>query len=137
MNIPIHKETTMNNVVKISLFSITITCIMLNFYGCALKTKFVLLRDIPPEALKIVYPSEVEVMTGEPPIGKEYIEYGTVTIDERWVSPIVTKSTSNDDLIELVRREAANQGADSVIKFSITGEHPARRARGIAIVYKK
>lgn len=122
---------------KALLLACATACIIFYSFGCALKTKFAPMQEMPPEALKIVYTSDVEVMTGEPPIGIEYIEFGSITIDERWVSPLVTKSTSNDDLIELVRREAANHGADAVIKFSITGEHPSRMAKGIVIVYKK
>lgn len=123
--------------IKFFLLASTITCVIFNFYGCAFKTKFTPLREMPPEALKMVYPSDVEVLTGEPPIGKEYIEIGYITIDESWASPIMTQNISEEDIMVMARKEAANHGADAVIKFSITGEHPARRARGIAIVYKK
>jgi len=102
-----------------------------------MKPEFSPLRELPPEALKVVSPGDVEVLTGEPRIGKEYIELGYITIDESKVSPIMTMSKSEKDIIEMVSQEAANHGADAVIKFSITGEHPGRKAKGIAIVYKK
>lgn len=113
--------------------------ILLFFSGCAIKLKpqFSALRDMPPEALKAANPAEVEVMTTEPPIGREYIELGYITVDESKVSPILTMSTSDKDVIEMVRKEAADHGADAVINFKISGEHPGRKATGIAIVYMK
>jgi len=110
---------------------------MLILFGCALslKPQFVPLRDLPPQALKTVIPDDVEVMSGEPPIGKEYVELAYIILDESKVSPIMSMSVSDKDIIEMVRKEAANHGADAVIRFKITGDHPARKATGVAIVY--
>lgn len=129
----------MRGIIKAVLLTSAITYILINLYGCeiTLKPKFAPLRDIPQEALKVVDPSDVEVMTGEPPIGEEYIELGYITVNESRVSPAMTMFTSDEAIIEMVRKEAAIHGADAVINFNITGEHPARKAKGIAIVYKK
>lgn len=130
----------MRGIIKVPLLISAITYILLNFSGCAtitLKPKFAALGEMPPEALRVVNPAQVEVMTGEPPIDKEYIDLGCITVDEKWTSPIMTMSISEKDIIEMVRTEAADHGADAVIKFSITGKHPARKAKGIAIVYRK
>lgn len=128
----------MRSIIKAVLLTCVMMYILLNFCGCAitLKPKFAPFREMPPEALKAMNPGDVEVMTGEPPIGKEYIELGYITVDESKVSPAIAMFTSNEAIIEMVRKEAADHGADAVIKFNITGEHPARKAKGIAIVYK-
>ena len=112
---------------------------LFSFYGCALtlKPQFAPLRNLPPEAMKAKNPAEVEVMTGEPPIGKEYIEIGYITVDETKVSPLMTMTISNENIIQMVRKKAAEYGADAVIKFKISGESPARVAKGIAIVYRR
>jgi len=132
----------MRSIVKMVILAIVVTYMLSSLYGCATLTrprvKFSsFLGNLPQEALKVVNPGDVEVMTGEPPIGKEYIELGYITVDEGWVSPAIAMFTSNEAIIEMVRKEAANRGADAVIKFSIEGERAGeRKANGIAIVYK-
>ena len=123
-----------------AMLLLTSIALLLNFYGCALtlKPQFAPLRNLPPEAMKAKNPAEVEVMTGEPPIGREYIEIGYITVDETKVSSLMTMNISDKDIIEMVRKKAADYGADAVIKFRLTGENLGeRKAEGIAIVYKK
>lgn len=67
----------------------------------------------------MVNPGEVEVMSGEPPIGEEYLELGYITVDEGMVSPAMTMFTSDKAIIEMVRKEAADHGADAVIEFNL------------------
>lgn len=132
----------MRSIVKMAILSIVVTYMLSSLYGCAKlirpRVKFSsLVGNLPQEALKVAYPGDIEVMTGEPPIGVEYIELGYITVDEGWVSPLIAVFTSNEAIIEMVRKEAANHGADAVIKFSIEGEGAGyRKAKGIAIVYK-
>lgn len=130
----------MKGVMKKVLLAASIACVLSSLYGCALRprAKFSLLGSLPPEAVGIKQPSEVKVMTDVPLAGKPYIELGYITVDEGWVSPVIAATYSTEDIIEMVRRKAAECGADAVIKFSIEGERPGhRKAKGIAIVYKK
>mgnify|MGYP000424445413 CR=1 FL=1 len=103
-------------------------------YGCAaLQPEFSPLNPLPPEAVRMKAPSEVTIMTGVPPEGVHYIELGYVTVEENiWTVPNLTK----EDFVEVIRRKAAQYGADAVIKFRIWGEKPHRKAEGIAIKYK-
>jgi hypothetical protein len=130
---------TMMRLVNRLFLAAAVFSLAISFYGCALtlKPKFTALRDMPPEAFKAVEPADVEVMEGEPPVGVEYIEMGYITIDETKVSPIMTMSITDEDIITMIRREAANRGADAVIKFRLVGDHPARKANGLAIVYRR
>jgi len=80
---------------------------------------------------------DIVVMTDLPPAGTQYVELGYVTVDESRVSPIMTEFTSRKDIINMVKAKAAEIGADAVIKFTISGEHPSRKAEGTAIKYEK
>lgn len=133
----------MKNVIKFVSMAIAIIIVVFYVYGCGyglrtlkFEAEFAPLRKMPPEALKMVNPIDVEVMTGKPTIGKEYIELGYVTFDEGKVSQLVTMYKKEKDFIELFKNEAAKHGADAVIEFTIKGEWPERKAKGIAIVYK-
>jgi len=99
------------------------------------EAKFAPLRELPRITTKT--PDEVEILTGEPPLSREYIELGYITYDEGWISPLITMGKSEKDIIELFKKEAAKRGADAVIKFNLEGETGERKARGIAIIYKK
>jgi len=99
------------------------------------EAKFDPLRELPQITTKT--PDEVEILTGEPPLSREYIELGYITYDEGWISPLITMGKSEKDIIELFKKEAAKRGADAVIKFNIEGETGERKAKGIAIIYKK
>lgn len=111
------------------------------FASCAtyrFHAQFAPLRDLPPEAIKSVSPAEVEVLTGEPPIGTEYYELGYIIYEDAEMAGMVTLFKKEKDIIELIRKTAAEHGADAVIKFQITGEESGeRKAKGMAIVYKK
>lgn len=132
----------MRGIVKIVLLSIGAFYMLNILYCCALikpQAKFSsLIGNLPPEALKVVNPDDVEVITGEPPIGEEYIELIYITVYEGWTFPIIASFYSKENIIEMVRSEAAEHGADAVINFRIEGERAGeRKAKGIAIVYKK
>ena len=133
----------MKNVIKFVSMVIIIIILVFYVYGCGyglrtlkFEAEFAPFREMPQEALKAMNPGDVKVMTGEPQIGKEYIELGYITFDEGKVSPIVTMYKNEKDFIELFQNEAAKHGADAVIKFTIQGEWPERKAQGITIVYK-
>lgn len=113
-----------------------IACVI--FCGCetSLRAKFAPLRPLPPGPVT-KQASDIVVMSDPPPSGTQYVELGYVTVDESRVSPIMTEFTSREDIINMVRAKAAEIGADAVIKFSISGEHPARKAEGTAIKYEK
>lgn len=134
------KRKKIKEIYKNGFCIVGLTCILFVIHGCAamkLRPEFIPLRSLPPEAVKITPPNEIEIMTDAPQTGKQYIELGYITVDETKVFPFRTLSTSEKDIIEMVREEAAEHGADAVIKFHISGEHPARIAKGIAIIYKK
>ena len=126
--------------IKIVLLAIGIVWVLFSLYGCAitLRPKFAALRPLPPQTKE---PSEVVVMTGVPPAGKQYIELGYITVDEGEVPPILRITTSTEDIIEMVLRKAAECGGDAVIKFRMSGEkpfvsdEPARKAEGTVIKY--
>lgn len=128
----------MKGVTRIALLVIGVGCVLLCLYGCEakLRAKFAPLGPLPPGAVT-KQPDEIVVMSGVPLAGDQYIELGYITVDESRVSPILTEFTSKEDIINMVRKKAAESGADAVIKFSILGEHPARKAEGIAIMYEK
>ena len=106
--------------------------------GCetSLRAKFAPLRPLPPGPVT-KQANDIVVMSDLPPAGTQYVELGYITIDESRVSPIMTEFTSREDIINMVRAKAAEVGADAVIKFTISGEHPSRKAEGTAIKYEK
>jgi len=116
------------------LSMIVITACVMCLCGCetSLRAKFAPLRPLPPGPVA-KQASDIVVMTDLPPSGTQYIELGYVTVDETRVSPIMTEFTSREDIINMVKAKAAEIGADAVIKFSISGDHPSRKAEGTAI----
>jgi len=124
---------------SIRILSIAVVaCVLLGLCGCetSLRAKFAPLRPLPPGPVT-KRGGDIVVMSDAPPAGTQYVELGYITVDESRVSPIMTEFTSKEDIINMVRAKAAEVGADAVIKFSISGEHPARKAEGMAIKYEK
>ena len=123
-----------------NIFLVISTVLMLtSLYGCGvrLKAEFSPFRPLPPEALKVKNASEITIMSDRLPTDKPYIELGYITVDESGVSPIFTLNVSDGDIVRMVKEKAAEYGADAVIEFSISGKHPYRKAKGIAIIFKQ
>ena len=126
----------MKGYIKRILPTTVILCLILCGCETSLRAKFAPLRPLPPGTVT-KSASDIVVMSDLPPAGTPYVELGYITIDESRVSPIMTEFTSREDIINMVRAKAAEVGADAVIKFSMTGEHPSRKAEGTAIKYEK
>jgi len=122
--------------VRVLSVAVIIACVILCGCETSLRAKFAPLRPLPPGPVT-KQASDIVVMSDLPPVGDQYIELGYITIDESRVSPIMTEFTSREDIINMVRAKAAEVGADAVIRFSVTGEHPTRKAEGTAIKYEK
>ena len=126
----------MRGFVRVLSVAVIIACVILCGCETSLRAKFAPLRPLPPGPVT-KQASDIVVMSDLPPVGDQYIELGYITIDESRVSPIMTEFTSREDIINMVRAKAAEVGADAVIRFSVTGEHPTRKAEGTAIKYEK
>ena len=128
----------MRSAIKMALLATGIACALSGLCGCEarLRAKFAPLRPLPPGPVT-KRASDIVVMSDAPPTGTQYIELGYITVDESRVSPIMTEFTSKEDIINMVRKRAAEVGADAVIRFSMSGERPARKAEGTAIKYEK
>ena len=122
--------------VRVLSVAVIIACVILCGCETSLRAKFAPLRPLPPGPVT-KSASDIVVMSDLPPVGDQYVELGYITIDESRVSPIMTEFMSREDIINMVRAKAAEIGADAVIKFSISGEHPSRKAEGTAIKYEK
>jgi len=122
--------------VRVLSVAVIIACVILCGCETSLRAKFAPLRPLPPGPVT-KQASDIVVMSDLPPVGTPYVELGYLTIDESRVSPIMTEFTSREDIINMVKAKAAEIGADAVIKFSISGEHPTRKAEGTAIKYEK
>ena len=126
----------MRSFVRVLSVAVIIACVILCGCETSLRAKFAPLRPLPPGPVT-KQASDIVVMSDLPPVGTPYVELGYLTIDESRVSPIMTEFTSREDIINMVKAKAAEIGADAVIKFSISGEHPTRKAEGTAIKYEK
>jgi hypothetical protein len=122
--------------VRVLSAAVIISCVVLCGCEMSLSAKFAPLRPLPPGPVT-KQASDIVVMSDLPTSGDQYIELGYITVDESRVSPIMTEFTTNEDVINMVRAKAAEVGADAVVKFSMTGEHPVRKAEGTAIKYEK
>jgi hypothetical protein len=119
--------------------TIGIVCILFSLYGCAtvkLEAKFTPLRSLIPMAT-IKQPGDVTIVPGMPLEHRKYIELGYVKVDESWTSPIVTEGLTEQGIELMVRKKAAEYGADAVIKYNLTGRHGSRLAEGLAIKYEE
>lgn len=122
--------------VRVLSVATVISCVILCGCETSLRAKFAPLRPLPPGPVT-KRASDIMVMSDLPPVGTQYVELGYITVDESKVSPIMTEFTSREDIVNMVKAKAAEVGADAVIKFSMSGEHPARKAEGTAIKYEK
>ena len=126
--------------VKIIALIAIVTYVLIGLNGCetSLKAKFAPLHPLPPGPIT-KQANDIVVLSGLPPVGKQYIELGYIKVNEGDVGDLFTMFISDGDIINMVRAKAAEVGADAVINFKLTGTQADsdRKAEGTAIKYEK
>ena len=101
---------------------VVFVCLAIGFFGCArTMTDFAPFTSVTSQAGE-----KILLTTGD--IDQPYKELGVIVIRGRYAS--------GEKIMELLRKEAKEVGADAVIKIDFTRRYYRRYCRGVAVSFK-
>jgi hypothetical protein len=101
---------------------VVLFCLAIGFFGCARSmTDFVPFTAVSPQAGE-----EILLTTGD--IDRPYKELGVIVVRKR--------CASGEKIMELLREEAKDVGADAVIKIDFSRRYYRRYCQGVAVSFK-
>ena len=129
----------MRNNLRATLLLISAVYLLSNLYGCiacGLYVKFSPIGQLPTYVMSEKKVSDITVMSGIPPDSKKYTELGRIKVEDGWVLPLVNRYKTEKDITDLVKKKAAEHGADAVIKYNIIADNYGLKSEGVAIRYE-